>query len=315
MKKIAMLVVLCLVLGCTGCAAREKTYEDTVQEILDGITLEKTAAPLVLGGITEDEDWERYVYGPVVMQDMVKRQSNPIALFQALVAQGVYPVYADDPNMWMDMLAEEELEYRQTLRRIPDVRLWEEREYDTNRDLLREVLRMSAVVDDGAAMEPALLNQYENVTWDYLNYSEQDQCYYCYSICYNDYAAYILAVYLRTGDDDTDRIADVEVQFLRLAYQEGGWAGSGYSSQFAYCHWENQAMALIGSLEKLMTGHSRMLEEAEKAEYGEFGGFQMPETYELGDYTVEIQKKSYMNLGYEGVYYDEADLVNYRIHK
>lgn len=45
MKKIAMLVVLCLVLGCAGCAAREKTYEDTVQEILDGITLEKTAAP------------------------------------------------------------------------------------------------------------------------------------------------------------------------------------------------------------------------------------------------------------------------------
>ena len=35
MKKIAMLVVLCLVLGCAGCAAREKTYEDTVQEILE----------------------------------------------------------------------------------------------------------------------------------------------------------------------------------------------------------------------------------------------------------------------------------------
>ena len=315
MKKIAWLGIICLLVGCAGCGIREKTYEDTLREILEGITLEQTAAPLVLGGIGENEDWERYVFGPVIMEDMVRRQSNPIALFLALVEQEVYRADEDTSDMWMDMLADEELENRQTLRCIPDVRLWEERKHDADWDLLGEVLRMSAVVDDGASMESALLNQYENVNRDYLNDSEKGWCDYCYSICYDDYYAYILAVYLR-GDGDTNMITDVEIQFLRLAYREGGWAGSGYSEQFEYCHWENQAMALIISLEKLMTGESRMLEEIEKAHYGESGGFRMPETYALGDYTVEIQKKNYDSFAFEDAYYyDEAELINYRIRK
>ena len=311
MKKIAMLLVVCLVLGCAGCGG-EKTYEDTLQQILDDVKLETTAAPLALGGIRE-EDWERYVFGPLVVQEMVERQSNPIALFHALVDQGVYLVDSEGADVWMDVLAEELMEGRQTLRDIPDVRLWEDREGPAPEDLLCEVLRMSAMASDGAPMESALLNQYEHDLWDFFHYSTKDQCYYCYSICYDNYYAYILAVYLRETNDERYLIDDVEIQFLRLAYREGGWAGSGLSGMYAYCEWESQAAGLICSLEKLMTGRSLLLEQMEGSDGAE--GYQLPESYELGDYSVELQKKSYTNPMSEGVYYDSADLINYRIHK
>lgn len=309
MRKAAILLIICLVLGCAGCGSLEKTYEDTLQEILDSVTLETTAAPLTLGAIQKQE---RYVFGPLVVQEMVKRPSNPVALFRALVDQGVY-LAEEDIDAWMDELVEELAENRQTLRYIPNVRLWEDREDPAPEELLCEVLRMSSMVSDGAPMESALLNQYEHGLWDYLHYSMKDQCYYCYSICYDDYYAYILAVYLRETHDERYLIDDVEIQFLRLAYREGGWAGSGLSGMYAYCEWENQAAALITSLEKLMTGRSLLLENMDRTDGSE--GYRLPNQYELGDYSVEVQRKSYTNPMAEGVFYDSADLINYRIHK
>ena len=201
---------------------------------------------------------------------------------------------------------------------IPDVRSWEDRGEVNPQKLLCEILRMSSFEEGNAAMSAALLNIYENTNLDAFAYSAADNCYYNYSIDCDGYGyAHIMAIYLREPTDVHGQFQDIEMQFMRLYFKEGGYAGSSLAVICGEQAWRTQTAALICAVEKLLSGESILnYEDTCKGLYEDYTLYQLPGNYTLGEYKVEVSSRKYeCTLGQENFSYEGALLVNYRIHK
>lgn len=305
MKKILFLLILCVLLNCTGCGAASLSEMDQYRQMLKEVQLEKTAAPLVLGEDLDDGALEHTVGAPLV-QEMARRESNPIALFLEMVDQGIYSREYQTEGFQVKAWCYEDAPTGKTFNPIPEVQPMVFGEEPRWEELMGQALRMSALVDDGVSVESALLNQLENGSGWNIAYSEKDGCAYSYYICYGQEYAYILAVYYRN--------TEVEVQSLWLAYKTGGYAGCGTARMYAQNEWTTQTAALLCSLEKLIAGRSML--ESSFVGTDEFETYELPGSYWLDEWHVEITDYNYgSELLDSGDYYDRAELVNYRISK
>ena len=331
MRILTAIMIVCVLLTCPGCgmdAPAELTESPvltepeesfrlaTVEKMLANISLTKTTAPIMVGYQLDTEPY--YFYGANVAQAMMERESNPIALFHNLVDQGLYVREEQSDGFAAQVRRYSDEEKEAAFRPIPDVLCWDEREETDAETLLCEVLRMSSFVEENAGMSAALLNVYENTTVDTFEYSPDDKCYYNYSIECNGYShAHILAVYLREPTDTYGHFNDVEIQFMRLYFRDACYAGASWAAEYAEQDWETQTAAIICSLEKLMAGES-ILDQVEVSTsfYDECALYQLPGSYELGEYKVEISSAKYdCPLADDGFSYEGALLVNYRIRR
>ena len=337
-KLFAGCLAAALVLGCSGCDIQElidlteqisttkpteaaqtsrSLIEKQVDLLLEDIELPTTAAPVTVGAV---KDWGvgRF-YGANVAKAMMRRKSNPIALFHKLVNQGLYEKNYDKEGFSVEVPCDED-KVDQVFRAIPEVTPWAERDSNNPDYLLTEMLRMSYFGPSCSYLSSQLLTAYGND--DIFHYSDtaDGNCYYNFNILTDDIiSADVLAIYLPEPKDEESGFDTVEIQFLYLLSRRAGKAGFSIALEQNRQDWEGQTASVICALEKLMAGQSYLCrpEAYTGYEHDEFARYELPGSYELGDYEVEISYTDY-ECAYtidDGGDYEAAWLVNYRIAK
>lgn len=308
MKKIAFVLVVCMLLSCAGCSEPTLWDQGHYSQRLDAAELSKTAAPVVLGDAPNDllvRGMKNTVGMPLVME-MAARERNPIALFLTMVQEGVYEKNEQRDGFHVACTYIDEEDAKQVFRVIPDTEPMSFREEAAFEELFCQALRMSSMTEDNVSLESALLNRVENSADEIVQHSPEDQCWYSYFVCYDSECAYILVMYYHDSA--------VELQSLWLSYKEGGYAGCGTSQLYSRNAWSAQTASLICAMEKLITGESMI--DRSYAGCDEFAVYELPGSYELGTWQVEIGSQSYSSdLPANEFYMESAELVNYRISR
>lgn len=307
MKKIAILLTVCILVVCTGCGM-EPTASEQYRRDLAAVELDITAYPTVLGQIQgEDPEllMERTVTHPM-LQEMAERESNPIALFLELVRQGVYENYSRQDGFRSGLPSGFEGEEADAFCEIQVVEPVVLDDRDNGEELLRRALGLSALAEDYYSLESALLNRIENGDGEIFAYSEEDGCWYSYFVCYEREYACVLAVYF-TGDA-------LELQSLWLSAKTWGYAGCGTALLYARNAWSAQMTGLVCALEHLLAGQS--IVGAPQEDNGEFLFYELPGSYNLGQWQVQISSAAYSDtLSLDMEYQECAELFNYRISR
>ncbi len=221
---------------------------------------------------------ESYTYALVELAQ--ERKMNPIAAFWELVSGKVYQKQKDDTGkMSVDAMAAPE----QTAEKYPYT--------DAGvRQLLTELLALSARMEDGTALELALLGPDGVVEQEQVHFSESEGCRYAYFSCTSEQSTHILCFYLRS-DARGEFIADVEFQLLNMRHATGDALTLAKMSECYDC----QAAALMAAAELLMTGQS-------KAAKGD-----VPFVYEVGGWDAKIARFHFTAEAEQGT------LTNYRL--
>lgn len=307
MKKIALILVVCMLLGCAGCGGgspESKAYRKN----LKAVELEKTSAPVAIGQIpgVHLENLTENTLGVPLVQEMISRESNPIALFLEMVRQGAYEKIMEQEGFTIEDCYDHNGDLEDAFRMVPETEPMIPDGQDGYTTLLRKMLQLSALVEDDAPLESALLNQIENSDREIVAYSEADQCWYSYFVCYGGEYAYVLVMYFHENE--------VEIQSLFLASKIWGYAGCGTALWYAQSIWSMQNGGLICAVEELLAGESEIRKHIWESE--KMYLYELPGSYQVGEWNVEISSAEYENqLIYGGDYYDNAILVNYRISR
>ena len=138
------------------------------------------------------------------------------------------------------------------------------------RQLLTDLLNLATRMEDGLALEAALLGTDLTVEAEQVFWSEADNCRYAYFIGGGERSTHILCFYLRGGET----ITDVELQILNLTSAQG----NAQALEALDRRGDAQAAALMAAAELLLTGRSRA------------GEGQIPSAYEIGTYQAAVER-------------------------
>ena len=216
-------------------------------------------------------------HGYALAQVLEERPVNPIAAFWKLVYAGLYEKRNDTTG-----------ELSVAPFQVPKQAA---KEYaytgDGARQLMTDILTLSAEMEDGLALELALLGANLTVDPDQIFYSDTEQCYYAYFASTTDRATYILCCYFR-GEQ---RIEDAEFQLLYLRHAAGAAEDLAIMDHNA----QKQAATLMAASELLMTG-------SQKA-----GAGQIPFAYDVGSAKAQLERFDFTGTP------DRGWLINYRL--
>ena len=340
-KILAACLAISMVFGCAGCSVQEllelteqltfseptepteatkpepSTAYKEVTKLLEDVQLPETAASVVVGDPFAGMSESRF-YAAHVLQAMRERESNPIALFHKLVNKGLYQKEDQTDGFTVEVSCDSKQEADNDFQRIPSVIPWAERN-ETNPEVwLREVLQMTAF-HPADYLSMGLLNAFGGDPVFHYSDAPGDDCYYYYSISSDGFcSADIMAVYLPQTEDGHPEFRDIQIQFLSL-YSRPISAGFSVAMEMERQAWTTQTAAMICAVEKLMTGSSFIYQEDayDGFHHEEYARYQLPGSYDLGDYQVEITSTEYTctNADEIGSNIEIARLVNYRIHK
>lgn len=259
---------------------------ERVREILDREMPDKTAVtPMARGTVQMETDaggQQELSYVNSLAQLARERRMNPIAGFWELVSEGLYSKQKDDsgrlPVEVLDAPGREKKQYAYT---DEGVRL-----------LLTDLLALSAEMDDGLALETALLGTDGQVEAEQVHFAGDEDCRYAYFSCASEQATHILCFYLR-ADGAGEWITDVEFQLLNMRHASGDEVTLAQLSE----SFDQQAAALMAAAELLMTGQNRAAEG------------DVPFDYEVGGFDAAIGR-----FGFSGNA-EQGTLTNYRLKK
>lgn len=205
---------------------------------------------------------------------------NPIAAFWQLVTAGVYEKTVDSSGA----LASGALKAPQQGAKSYAYTA------DGVRQLLTDLLTLAGQMDDGLALEAALLGAESAVKEADVHESQADGCYYAYLACGGDRSSHILCFYLRP-DKAGNLVADVEFQLLNLT------AAIGNPEVLTALNRRgtHQAAALMAAAELLMTGKTQV------------GQGNIPFSYSVGGLKAKLERFTFQANGEWG------ELINYRV--
>lgn len=202
---------------------------------------------------------------------------NPIAAFWVLEAGGLWARSTDGARALVSSGYE-----------LPEQTV---KHYDYTLDgaqqLLSDLLKLAAQMEDGLELEQALLGEASAVDRSRVFYSEESQCRYAYFSCTSEWATYILCFYLR-GEEQID---DVEFQLLSMCHADG----DAEALRRLEAAGERQAVGLMTAAELLMTGKTRTGEE------------EIPAAYEIGGARATLERFAFTGDP------DRGSLTNYRL--
>lgn len=272
----------------TTAPAEEKTPENQVRglvaQILDRkkLTATVTLSPVANENLTAVDGTDGAAarsHGRALAEELAQRAVNPVAAFWELVYEGLYERKKDESGALGTVSFQH-----------PD---HSAKQYDYTaegaRALMADLLALASQMDDGVALEGAVLGEDLAVEAGQVHHSQEEGCYYGYFSCTSDRVSYILCVYLRGGA----QIDDVEFQLLYLRH------ASGDSEALARMDYnaKKQAAALMAAAELLMTGKTRAAE-------GE-----IPFAYEVGGANATLGRFEFTGDP------DRGSLTNYRLKK
>lgn len=209
-----------------------------------------------------------------------QRRMNPISAFWLLVSEGLYEKEPEESTV---------LTVPAAALKTGAVKCYAD-STEGARELMADLLKVSGQIEDGLDLEDRLLGTEGKVEQGQVAYSEREDCYYAYFVCYGDRTAHFLCVYLR-DDAAGESIVDVEFQLLNLCYLTGGET----AVEQIRLRGIRQAGALAAAAELLLTGQSRTQEAA------------VSTGCMLGGYSAAVER-FWFTSGNGG-----GDLTNYRI--
>lgn len=127
------------------------------------------------------------------------------------------------------------------------------------RELLTDVLTLSAGVKGGMEMEDEVLGVNSEVDSYQVFYDKGDRCYYAYFVLYGERSAHFLCFYIR----GSEMIDDFEFQLLNLRYADGDAEALTRIDELG----DRQAATIMAAAEQLLTGTSRADEGSIPARY------------------------------------------------
>ena len=208
-----------------------------------------------------------------------ERRMNPIAGFWMLVSEGVFSKRSDESGALktaaLAVPAHGAKAYAYTDEGV--------------RQLLTDLLVLSAEVKDELELETALLGANLSLEADQISFSESDGCRYAYLSCSSPYSTHILCFYLRSSRGEW--IDDVEFQLLSMRHAGGDEA---VLDRMDSCC-DQQAVSLIAGVELLMTGKTRA------------GTGELPFSYDAAEYAASLERFCFTGEGERGT------LLNYRL--
>ena len=263
----------------TGENAPENQVRGLVAQILDREKLAATVtvSPVVQEGLVAADGTEGLAersHGRALAEELAQRSVNPVAAFWELVYEGLYGRKKDESGV-LNTVSFQSPKHTA-------------KQYDYTADgaraLMADLLALASQIDDGVALEQAVMGASGQVF-----HSQSEECYYGYFSCTADRVSYILCVYLRGGA----QIDDVEFQLLYLRH------ASGDSEALARMDYnaKKQAAALMTAAELLMTGKTRAAE-------GE-----VPFAYEIGGWRASVERFDFTGDP------DRGSLTNYRLRE
>lgn len=270
-----------------GPSVPENTALPLVRQILEGEELAKTARSHwvwypelnyhedTTGTALTSNSWALALIA-------AERKMNPIAAFWVLRREGLYTKTEDDSGVLsagaFSVPLQGVLGYEYT--------------DEGARQLLTDLLDLSAGLEDGLNIESGLLGASEAVDEGQVALARKTGCYYGYFISGGERSTHILCFYLR-GDKKGEWITDVEFQLLNLRSAQGSEEALALLDRRG----DTQAAALIAAAELLMTGQTQA------------GQGLIPFTRQVGSFTATIERFCITGDGESG------DLINYRLRK
>ena len=265
-------------------AEQTSAAAERVRQILKLEEPDQTAVTPMAGTVLQIETaaggQRQLSYANALAELARERKMNPIAAFWELVSEGLYSKEKDESGTL----------YSETI----DTPVQEKKQYlytdEGARQLLTDLLALAGRMDDGLAMELALLGANGSVEADQVHFSEDEACRYAYFSCASEQSTHILCFYLRT-DGTGEWITDVEFQLLNMRHASGDEVTlAELSGRF-----EGQSAALMTAAELLMTGQTR-------AAIGD-----VPFDYEIGGSSAAIGRFRFSGNAEQGT------LTNYRL--
>lgn len=336
MKKVTLLLIVCVLLGCIGYAgsepttrpaeeilAQEKAVRDVLEEADFPVTMQSVCITDAAPAHTEHllSRREASVSYPFV-KVCGELKSNPIAAFLELADQELYRfLYETEEWMWVYLEWIEDYSLLCQLEERPSFdTLKVYRNHRDEAELLRDVLQMSALLEDGIDMEEQILKATNDLRNLGFKKSKEEQVSYAYYVYSNDMFANVLCFYIHHKDEE-EQISDVEFQLLTLSYnvyrENVTYDDNWFHIEFAN---EAQLLSLVDAVEMNLTGTSLFHQQATmhfSAMNG--GGVDIPAQYTIGDYHITIQRQCYdtsaLGSPRYGDGYETAVLTTYRIQK
>lgn len=202
-----------------------------VEAILDRSSLDQTT---VTHRVRESAEIPPNAWTAALAELAAEREMNPVSAFWLLVSEGLYERNGEQAGLPAVSLPEVP---EQTAKQYPYTDAGAEQ-------LLTDLLTLAGRMEDGLALEQALLGADGAVDPGQVSLAGQEECRYAYFACAADGATQILCFYLRS-DSRGEWIRDVEFQLLHMAHGSGTEQGDG------------QAVSLAAAAELLMTGTAR----------------------------------------------------------
>ena len=299
-----LVISLCIIIT----RSIEVTPAEQLEEVTETMPLSKTAFPVLLGdleqlGQTKDSVIQAYVHF------CVQEMSNPISIFRSLVAENIFLAEEKDHGLLIHQSAEVEL--------LPEKFTATQHSYlmDTQcPEMICDFLTLSALVRDNVALEYGMLGAFDEGNFSQLHYSKQEKCYYTYAILPSPITSYVIAIYIHEPADTSKQISDVEFQLLKLYHRDPDSEDGRDQWLLSHSEGERQAAALIGALEKLLSGQTILDQITPKYDKSTgYNQYQLPDAYTLGNFHVTIKTEHYITTSAEQV--DYAVMVNYHISK
>ena len=265
----------------TQTAPVSQVREQTAQ-ILDRAELVQTAVTYQvlsarMGASEQTQGLSQSSHGAALAELSGERKMNPVAAFWELVSAQLYEKQTDESGVLAAAAFEAPEQTAATY------------EYTAVgcRQLLTDLLALSARMEDGVDMETALLGANMVLEPSQVFHSKEEECRYAYFSCSSDRATYILCFYLR----GSEVIEDVEFQLLYLRHASGDAEALTKLDEEA----RQQAASLMAAAELLMTGKTRAAEG------------QIPFAYTVGSAASSIERFTFTGTP------DQGSLLNYRL--
>lgn len=270
----------------TTAPTEENTPENQVRGLVAQILdREKLAATVTLSPVTNEnltagdgtEGMAERSHGRALAEELAQRAVNPVAAFWELVYEGLYERKKDESGVLNTVSFQ-----------APGHTA---KQYDYTAEgagaLMTDLLALASQIDDGVALEQAVLGEDLAVEAGQVHHSQSEGCYYGYFSGTSDRVSYILCIYLRGGA----QIDDVEFQLLYLRHASGDSEALARMDNDA----KKQAAALMAAAELLTTGKTRAAE-------GE-----VPFAYEVGGWSASVERFEFTGDP------DRGSLTNYRL--
>ncbi len=240
--------------------------------------------------------------------------ANPIANFQCLVDNGLMVrEEASEENSFKFMTNGIHTPYEMHNRSLPV----QEKVYAFDEDGCVQFLNDLRSLVYANSAECELMSERNNFEMipDSIFWSEEDHCYYVYTLFYDQSYANAVCIYLRSTDGEA--VTDAELQYLSVCYPLGdGAAGIGMSTGFYRESVRFDFLSAVTAAELLLTGRC-YLNEAQIPQNLADLTLDIPAAYALGEFNAQMHTAKYFGVEekVQGYGMDSADLYSYRIKK